>query len=275
MEGERGDRRWPPLIRDHWCPIGSRHGRSSHRIGESTRMAPLIVVIALLGLVIGSFLNVVIHRVPAHESLVRPPSHCPACGHRIRNRHNIPVLGWLVLQRPVRRLSRAHQRAVSAGGNADRRVVRRRCAAVCGPATAGRAAGRAVLHGDGDQPGHDRSGRGPAAQLDRLPVLPGAGSVAGRCCPGSARRSCPATGRRRGRRAVPGLFHDGVPLSGRDGLRGRQTGRNRRWRTGFHLVSGAGGRCVRGVRHRLGRRDRKDCQPARHVRNAPSPSGRS
>lgn len=60
-------------------------------------MAPLIAVITLLGLAIGSFLNVVIYRVPAHESLVRPASHCPACGHRIRNRHNIPVLGWLLL----------------------------------------------------------------------------------------------------------------------------------------------------------------------------------
>src|SRR6478609_8832803 len=61
-------------------------------------MAPLIVVITLLGLTVGSFLNVVIHRVPAHESLIRPPSHCPACGHLIRNRHNIPVLGWLLLR---------------------------------------------------------------------------------------------------------------------------------------------------------------------------------
>jgi leader peptidase (prepilin peptidase)/N-methyltransferase len=61
-------------------------------------MAPLIIVIAILGLIIGSFLNVVISRVPANESLVRPPSHCPACGHPIRNRHNIPLLGWLVLR---------------------------------------------------------------------------------------------------------------------------------------------------------------------------------
>src|SRR6476659_5289098 len=61
-------------------------------------MAALIVVMTLLGLVIGSFLNVVIHRVPAHESLVRPPAHCPACDHRIRNRHNIPLLGWLILR---------------------------------------------------------------------------------------------------------------------------------------------------------------------------------
>lgn len=61
-------------------------------------MAPLIVVISVLGLVIGSFLNVVISRVPGGESLSRPPSRCPACGHRIRNRHNIPLLGWLVLR---------------------------------------------------------------------------------------------------------------------------------------------------------------------------------
>ena len=61
-------------------------------------MAPLIVVLAFLGLAIGSFLNVVIYRVPGGESLLRPPSHCPACGHRIRNRHNIPLLGWLVLR---------------------------------------------------------------------------------------------------------------------------------------------------------------------------------
>jgi len=61
-------------------------------------MTPLIVVFAILGLAIGSFLNVVISRVPAGESLLRPPSHCPACGHRIRHRHNIPLLGWLMLR---------------------------------------------------------------------------------------------------------------------------------------------------------------------------------
>ncbi|WP_277987707.1 prepilin peptidase [Nocardioides aromaticivorans] len=47
---------------------------------------------------IGSFLNVVAHRVPAGESVVHPPSACPKCGHAIRTRHNIPVLGWLVLR---------------------------------------------------------------------------------------------------------------------------------------------------------------------------------
>lgn len=45
----------------------------------------------------GSFLNVVIYRVPAGESVVRPPSKCPSCSHPIRTRHNIPVFGWLLL----------------------------------------------------------------------------------------------------------------------------------------------------------------------------------
>ncbi|MCG8152130.1 prepilin peptidase [Pimelobacter simplex] len=52
----------------------------------------------LLGLAVGSFLNVVVHRVPAGESVVRPPSACPQCGHLIRARHNVPVVGWLVLR---------------------------------------------------------------------------------------------------------------------------------------------------------------------------------
>lgn len=52
----------------------------------------------LLGLAIGSFLNVVIYRVPVGESVVSPPSRCPSCGAQIRNRHNVPVLGWVILR---------------------------------------------------------------------------------------------------------------------------------------------------------------------------------
>jgi leader peptidase (prepilin peptidase)/N-methyltransferase len=52
----------------------------------------------LLGLAVGSFLNVVIYRVPRGESLMHPGSHCPHCGHAVRNRHNIPVFGWLLLR---------------------------------------------------------------------------------------------------------------------------------------------------------------------------------
>ena len=52
----------------------------------------------LLGLVIGSFLNVVIYRVPRRESLVRPGSHCPGCGVAIHWYDNIPVASWVLLR---------------------------------------------------------------------------------------------------------------------------------------------------------------------------------
>ena len=58
----------------------------------------LVALCALLGLLIGSFLNVVIHRVPRGESVVSPPSACPGCGSPIRPRDNVPVLSWLVLR---------------------------------------------------------------------------------------------------------------------------------------------------------------------------------
>ena len=59
--------------------------------------ALLGVFCGLFGLVIGSFLNVVIWRVPRKESVVRPPSHCPSCDAPIAARDNIPVLSWLLL----------------------------------------------------------------------------------------------------------------------------------------------------------------------------------
>ena len=56
------------------------------------------VVAGVLGLLIGSFLNVVIHRVPAGLSLVRPASRCPSCEAPIRWYDNIPIVSWLVLR---------------------------------------------------------------------------------------------------------------------------------------------------------------------------------
>jgi leader peptidase (prepilin peptidase)/N-methyltransferase len=58
----------------------------------------LLVFAGLLGLAIGSFLNVVIYRVPAGLSVVSPASRCPSCESPIRARHNVPVAGWLVLR---------------------------------------------------------------------------------------------------------------------------------------------------------------------------------
>jgi leader peptidase (prepilin peptidase)/N-methyltransferase len=59
---------------------------------------PLVAGVGLLGLVIGSFLNVVVYRVPRQESIVSPGSHCPSCDAPIKGRHNVPVLSWLVLR---------------------------------------------------------------------------------------------------------------------------------------------------------------------------------
>ncbi len=51
----------------------------------------------VFGAMIGSFLNVVIYRVPKNESIVSPPSHC-ACGQRIRWYDNLPILSWFILR---------------------------------------------------------------------------------------------------------------------------------------------------------------------------------
>jgi leader peptidase (prepilin peptidase)/N-methyltransferase len=57
-----------------------------------------VALTALLGAVVGSFLNVVAYRLPRSESLVSPPSRCPGCGTPIKPYDNIPVLGWLLLR---------------------------------------------------------------------------------------------------------------------------------------------------------------------------------
>ncbi len=57
----------------------------------------LVVLAGIFGLVVGSFLNVVIYRVPNGLSVVSPPSACPRCGAAISPRDNVPVLSWLIL----------------------------------------------------------------------------------------------------------------------------------------------------------------------------------
>ena len=56
------------------------------------------VVVGLFGLEIGSFLNVVIHRVPMRRPIVGPASSCPHCGARIKTLDNVPVLSYLLLR---------------------------------------------------------------------------------------------------------------------------------------------------------------------------------
>lgn len=57
-----------------------------------------VIPAIVLGLAVGSFLNVAIHRIPAGASVVSPRSSCPECGHRIRSWDNIPVVSWVVLR---------------------------------------------------------------------------------------------------------------------------------------------------------------------------------
>jgi leader peptidase (prepilin peptidase) / N-methyltransferase len=60
----------------------------------------IVAVIAafVAGLLVGSFLNVVAHRLPRKESLVRPRSRCPECGTQLRALDNIPLVSWLALR---------------------------------------------------------------------------------------------------------------------------------------------------------------------------------
>lgn len=56
------------------------------------------IIVFWLGAAIGSFLNVVVYRVPAGLSILWPPSRCPKCFHQLGMGENIPILGWLLLQ---------------------------------------------------------------------------------------------------------------------------------------------------------------------------------
>ncbi len=56
-----------------------------------------IVFLFALGACIGSFLNVVVWRLPRGESLSHPPSHCPNCNHKLAWKDNIPIFGWVFL----------------------------------------------------------------------------------------------------------------------------------------------------------------------------------
>ncbi|HEX8853453.1 MAG TPA: prepilin peptidase [Pyrinomonadaceae bacterium] len=67
---------------------------------EATAGFPFLLVllsVCATGAIIGSFLNVVIHRIPREESIVFPSSRCPSCGAGIKPYDNLPVLSWLVL----------------------------------------------------------------------------------------------------------------------------------------------------------------------------------
>src|SRR4051794_17254404 len=96
--------RWPRATSSasRWrvpsSPGGLRPGATAALPGPRPRPPPDMVAIALLGTIVGSFLNVVIHRLPRGESLVRPRSRCPECGSPVRPLDNVPLVSWLALR---------------------------------------------------------------------------------------------------------------------------------------------------------------------------------
>ena len=65
-------------------------------------MAVIAVIAFMFGAAVGSFLNVVLWRVPRHESIVAPKSHCPACGTPLQPRDLIPIVSWVALRAKCR-----------------------------------------------------------------------------------------------------------------------------------------------------------------------------
>ena len=76
-------------IREQWPPLW---------VIELTGKALLLAWLFAVGSCVGSFLNVVVHRLPAGVNLVHPGSRCPRCLSPIRLWHNIPILGWFLLR---------------------------------------------------------------------------------------------------------------------------------------------------------------------------------
>jgi leader peptidase (prepilin peptidase)/N-methyltransferase len=62
----------------------------------------ILALVFIFGAIVGSFLNVCIARLPAEESLIHPPSHCPACHNYIRFYDNIPLISYVLLKRRCR-----------------------------------------------------------------------------------------------------------------------------------------------------------------------------
>ena len=77
-------------------------------------------IVLLFGLIVGSFLNVCIARIPLESSIISPPSHCPRCKTPIRWYDNIPLVSFAVLRGRCRTCGTAHILALSAGGAAER-----------------------------------------------------------------------------------------------------------------------------------------------------------
>jgi leader peptidase (prepilin peptidase) / N-methyltransferase len=78
--------------------LRSPSGKRFQKLYTSAVTLLVAIFCVLFGLAFGSFLNVCIARLPRHESIVRPASHCPACAKPIRAWDNLPLLSWIILR---------------------------------------------------------------------------------------------------------------------------------------------------------------------------------
>ena len=92
-----------------------------------------------MGAVVGSFLNVVIYRLPRHESLLTPGSHCPSCNTAVKPYDNVPVLAWIWL--------RGRCRACRAAISARYPLVEGATAALCAGVVLSRSSAGAIALG--------------------------------------------------------------------------------------------------------------------------------
>jgi prepilin signal peptidase PulO-like enzyme (type II secretory pathway) len=86
-----------PLSTIHY-PLSTIHYPLSLMPHPDAAFWLMIFWLFVIGGTVGSFLNVVVYRLPLGISLVHPPSHCPKCGKRIRWFDNVPIFGWIVLR---------------------------------------------------------------------------------------------------------------------------------------------------------------------------------
>ncbi len=125
---------------DHATPAGIRSScsartpsRSSSRdeshhsgLSEVAHDALAHLIVAVYGLLFGSFINAWAWRLAHEESIAKGRSHCTSCGAPIRARDNVPVVSWLLLRGRCRDCERAHQLALPGGRGRHGGAVRRR-----------------------------------------------------------------------------------------------------------------------------------------------------
>ena len=110
-----------------------REKRSERKTMEQIYLIITYTLAGILGLCFGSFLNVLVYRLPRGMSIAMPPSHCVSCGARVRWYDNVPVLSYLLLRGRCRDCGGTHFAALSSGRACKLSVVDGQCRMVFPP----------------------------------------------------------------------------------------------------------------------------------------------